>query len=149
MTMSRMSLWRIAGAPLLVIISLYGLAGHMLERRHRVEVVAHGREAEAQVVKSSGLESVLVKWTDSSGQHRTADAWTGKPFARQARAGQRVAIRYDADQAMEPVILSEAAERERVNAWWISADLGVAIAMTVICLVVGVLMLAGARSRVT
>ncbi len=143
----RVIFWQLAGAPLLVIISLYSLYGHVTERQHRHEIIAHGKEAEARVVRSSGVDSVIVEWDDSNGARKTAEAWTGKPFARLARVGQGVAIKYDTASALEPVILSEAAERERINDWWINSNLAVAIAMTVICGLIGGFMLAGARSR--
>ena len=66
-----------------------------------------------------------------------ADAWTGKPFARLARAGQDVAIKYVLESTLEPVILSEATERDRVNEWWIASNAAVAIAMAIICAVIG------------
>jgi len=146
MTM-RVIFWRSAGAPLLLVISLYGLYGHVAEREHRHEIIAHGREAEARVLMSAGAESVLIEWDDSSGTRKMAATWTGKPFARLARPGQGVAIKYDTASALEPVILSEVAERDRVNDWWINANIAMAVAMTIVCVVIGALMLAGARAR--
>jgi hypothetical protein len=86
--------WLFAGPPLLLLISLYGLYSQSLERMHRHEVMTHGTQTTARVVKSSGIESVLSSWTDSGGRPRTADAWTAKPFARLARTGENVAIKY-------------------------------------------------------
>jgi len=139
--------WRFIGAPLLLIVSLYGLYGSMVDRRDRNDVVVHGKAAQARVVQSSGLESVLVVWTDSAGARRTGQAWTGKPFARQAQAGQEVAIKYKGDPALQPVILSQAPERERVNAWWTNANAAAAVAMTLVCVVIGMFILARPRSR--
>jgi hypothetical protein len=129
--------WPFSGAALLLLISVYGLYSHRMERQHRHEVVTHGTQTNARVVKSSGIEAVLITWTDSAGRSQTADAWTGKPFARLAHTGQNVAIKYLPKSTLEPVILSEAAERDRVNAWWIGSNTGVAIAMTIICVVIG------------
>jgi hypothetical protein len=141
-----MSRWRLAGAPLLLLISLYGLYGHVMERQHRRDVLAHGEEANARVVYSSGVESVVVAWTDATGRKRSAEAWVGKPFARQG-IGETVTIKYLPGVDAEPVILSEAAERERVNEWWIWTNLGVAIATALLCTVIGFFMVIGARSR--
>jgi hypothetical protein len=135
--------WRFAGAPLLLLISLYGLYSHGMERQHRHEVMTHGTQATARVVKSSGIESVRITWTNLGGRPQTADAWTGKPLARLARAGQDVAIKYVPESTLEPVILSEAAERDRVNEWWIESNAWVAIAMTIICAIIGGIVLAG------
>ena len=139
--------WVFSGVPLLLLIGLYGVYSHGMERQHRHEVVRHGVQTTARVVKSSGIESVLVTWTNLGGRSQTADAWTGKPFARLARAGQDVAIKYVPESTLEPVILSEAAERDRVNDWWINANIAMAVAMTIVCVVIGALMLAGARAR--
>jgi hypothetical protein len=141
-----MSLWRLAGAPLLLLISLYGLYGHVMERQHRNDALARGEEAKARVVRSSGVESVVVTWTDSSGRERRAESWVGKPFARQG-VGDTVTIKYLPGADSEPVIVSEAAERERVNEWWIWTNLGVAVAMALLCAVIGFFMVMGARSR--
>jgi hypothetical protein len=135
--------WLFAGLPLLLLISLYGLYSHSLERMHRHEVMTHGAQTTARVVKSSGIESVLVTWTDLGGRLRTADAWTGKPFARLARTGESVAIKYVSESMLNPVILSEAAERERVNEWSIVRNFWVAIAMTIVCAVIGGIVLTG------
>jgi hypothetical protein len=141
-----MSWWRLAGAPLLLLISFYGLYGHVMERQHRHNVLAHGVEAKARVVRSSGVESVVVTWTDAGGRERSAQTWVGKPFARQG-VGETVTIKYLPGAHSEPVIPSEAAERERVNEWWIRTNLGVAIAMALLCTVIGILIAMGARSR--
>jgi hypothetical protein len=67
-----MSLWRLAGAPVLLLISLYGLYGHVMERQHRNDALARGEEVKARVVRSSGVESVVVTWTDASGRECSA-----------------------------------------------------------------------------
>jgi hypothetical protein len=141
-----MSSWQLAGAPILLLISLYGRYGHVMERQHRSDALARGEEAKARVVRSSGVESVVVTWTDASGRERSAEAWVGKPFARQG-IGETVMIKYLPGADAEPVILSEAAERERVNEWWIRTNLGVAIATALLCAVIGFFMVTGARSR--
>jgi hypothetical protein len=135
--------WAFSGVPLLLLISLNGLYSQGMERQHRHEVVTHGTQTTARVVKSSGIESVLVTWTDLGGRTRTADAWTGKPFARLARAGQDVAIKYVPESMLEPVILSEAAERDRMNDWWIGGNAKVALAMMTICAVIAWIVLTG------
>jgi hypothetical protein len=137
--------WYFSGVPLLLVISLYGLYSHDTERQHRREVETHGTQTTGRVVKSSGIESVLVTWTDRDGRSQTADAWTGKPFARLARPGQDVAIKYMPESTLEPVIMSEAAERDRVNEWWIARDAWVALAMTIICAVIAWTVLTGKK----
>jgi len=140
--------WVFSGVPLLLLIGLYGVYSHGMERQHRHEVVRHGVQTTARVVKSSGIESVLVTWTNLGGRSQTADAWTGKPFARLARAGQDVAIKYVPESTLEPVILSEAAERDRVNEWCIARDAWVALTMTIICAVIASIVLTGnSRAR--
>jgi hypothetical protein len=134
--------WCLAGLPLLLLISLFGVYSHWMERQHRYEVLTHGTQANARLIKSSGPDSVLITWTDLTGRPRTVEAWTGKPFARLAHAGQEVAIKYIPDSAVEPVILSEAAERDRVDAWWIGSNTWMATAMTIICAVIGGIWLA-------
>ena len=128
--------WRLTGAPLLLVVSLYGLYGHLTERAHRNNVLAHGTNAQARVIRSLGIDTVEVQWTDADGREHFATSWVGKPFARQA-IGKAVAIKYLAAEAGHPVILSEAAERERFNSWWINSNLGVAGIMTTICIVIG------------
>src|SRR5690349_21272564 len=113
--------WRLAGAPLLLLFSLYGLYGHLTERAHRNDVLARGTLAQARVIRSLGVDTVEVQWTSADGRERSATSWVGKPFARQS-IGKAVAIKYVATATGEPVILSEVAERERINSWWISSN---------------------------
>lgn len=116
--------WCIAGAPILLLISLYGLQGLLSERAHRADVLARGVDANAHVTKSLGPSAVEVRWTDVNGRERSDTSWVGKPFAREG-VGKVVKSRHLTD-AIERVILSEASERERVNSLWISSYLGFA-----------------------
>ncbi len=125
----------VLSVPLLLVISLAHLASHVREQNHRHEVVTHGTAAHALVRQPSGLEWVTVEWRDAAGRQRTGTAWTGKPFARllkEGRGASTVDIKYVDDAALEPVIVGEAAERERVNQWWIRSDTGVAVGMTLV-----------------
>ena len=128
--------YRLLGVPLLLVISLTNLASHQLEQSHRRRVLADGAQASATLREPSGLEWVTVHWLDAHGHLRTGTAWTGKPFARLFREGkapqQPVDIKYVDDPAVDPVVLAEAAERERVIQWWINADAGMALAMTIL-----------------
>ena len=66
------------GLALLLIGSLWDLYGNIVEQWHRDGVLASGKEASALVVKSSGLQSVILSWTDFGGQSRTGEARTRK-----------------------------------------------------------------------
>jgi hypothetical protein len=122
----------VLGVPLMLVVGLSHLASHMVEQSHRQLVLANGTATRGSVRQPSGLEWVTVDWRDAAGRPRTGTAWTGKPFARlvkEGRAPATVDIRYLDAPAIEPVIVGEAAERERVNRWWLRADAGmVAIA---------------------
>ena len=117
--------WVLAGPTLLLLFSIYGLYDHLAERSHRNDVLARGMQAQARVVRAFGYEGVVVQWTDDDGRERSATSWVGKPFARQS-IGKTVTIKYLRGSTREPVILSEAAERERVNAWWVNQNLAMA-----------------------
>ena len=125
------------GLGLLLIVSLWDLYGHVIERRHRHEVIAEGKEAIALVAKSSGLESVIVNWTDSDGHVRTGDARTLKQVSK-PYVGTRVVIKYVVDPVYEPVILSEVDNREKANLFWIESDLWVTAVIILGCALVGV-----------
>jgi hypothetical protein len=137
--------------PLLLVFSLYHLSGHLSEQRRRDLVLAQGHEAQALVREPTGIEFVTVEWSDAGGRTRTGLAWTGKVFARQFRdgsafSGQGVRIKYLDDAAVEPVIISQAAERQRVNNWWIYADGFVALWVALVCAAVGFAILRSRRS---
>jgi hypothetical protein len=123
------------GAPLLLIFSLANLGWHLLEQNHRQSVLAKGKVAQAMTRTPSGGQWVTVEWQVAAGNTRVGTAWTGKPFARRlkesAEAVRAVDIKY-IDNSDEAVILSEVAERERVNNWWIRADISMAIVMGVL-----------------
>jgi hypothetical protein len=135
----------LVGPPLLLLIGLSGLYDHLTERSHRNDALARGTEAQARVAGKSGIESVLVEWTDADGRKNIADSWVGKPFARRS-VGETVAIKYLPGSRGAVVILSEAAERERVNAWWINANFAVVGTMSVVCAVFGIMIMRGRRS---
>ena len=147
--MSGILIRRFGGAPLLLILVLFMIDGHLAEQRDRRLVLSGGQTAFAVVHEPSGLEYVTVTWTDGAGRQRTSTAWTGKPFARQFRerrnnAEQQETIKYVADTRVAPVILSEAAERQRVNTWWIYDSLGMALISGVLT---AALLLAAVKSR--
>jgi len=90
------------------------------------------------VLKSSGLQSVILSWADFDGQLRTGEARTRKQVSRDRRfVGERVAIKYLVDPPFEPVILSEIEDRERENHFWINSSLWVASVILVGCALVG------------
>jgi len=114
---------------LLLIGSLWDLYGNIVEQWHRDGVLASGKEASALVVKSSGLQSVILSWTDFDGQSRTGDARTRKQVSSDRRfVGEHVAIKY-LNLPFEPVILSEIEDRERENHFSITSNLWVASAI--------------------
>src|SRR5579863_8376558 len=83
------------GLALLLIGSLWSLYGNIVEQWHRDAVLARGKEASALVVKSSGLQSVILSWTDFDGQSRTGEARTRKQVSSDRRfVGEHVAIKY-------------------------------------------------------
>ena len=124
------------GAPLLLIWSLFDLGSHKLEQKRRHQVLIEGKEAQAVVRPPSGLQWVTIEWQDTAGRPRDGTGWTGKPFARRIReyrgVTETVEIKYLDDPAINPVILSEAPERERVNKWWIYTDMGMSTAMSIL-----------------
>ncbi len=63
---------------MLLIISLYDVYGVVGEQWDRSDVLAHGRDCRARVVRATGLESVLIEWTDEGGKQLTAESKTGK-----------------------------------------------------------------------
>jgi hypothetical protein len=73
--------WCLAGLPLLLLISLFGLYSHGMERQHRHEVLTHGTQANARLIKSSGPDSVLITWTDLTGRPNPDYASSLKKFA--------------------------------------------------------------------
>ena len=126
------------GAPILLAIGLSTFISHSHEKAHRHLVLAEGRDALAVVRGALGIEAVALEWTDASGHLRNAPAWTGKPFARQFRdsplaTAQTVQIKYLDDPNLGPVIISQAAERERVNNWWISSSIGLSTVAILVC----------------
>jgi hypothetical protein len=136
----------LAGIPFLLIISLCSLYWNLVEQKHRAVVLANGKDARASLQRVLNSESVIVDWRDSAGAPRTGQAYTGKPFARLFRDRHDIAIKYDANFVLEPVILSEVAERDRVNRFWIMSDLWVAFTMTLACVLIGVFRFSGAGS---
>jgi hypothetical protein len=110
------------GGAWLLIISLSDLYGVVLEQWDRTDVLAHGRYAQARVVRATGVESVLIEWTDEGGRPLTAESRTGKSFARSS-SGATVPIKYDPALTREPVILSEVREREETDAFRLRSSL--------------------------
>jgi hypothetical protein len=115
------------GLAFLLIATLWDLYGNLVEQRHRHETLANGKETTALVLKSSGLQSVILNWTDLNGQSRSGEARTRKQVSSDRRfVADRVAIKYLIDPSFEPVILSEVEDREKENRFWIDANLWVA-----------------------
>jgi hypothetical protein len=131
--LSKLRLWHfLVGGALLLIISLYQVYGVVREQWDRSEVLAHGRDAQARVVRATGLESVLIEWTGEGSRQLTAESKTGKAFARSS-SGITVPIKYDPALIREPVILSEVPERERFDAFWLRSSLFVVAGLAAIC----------------
>jgi hypothetical protein len=126
-------LWHLAaGGAVLVVINLYQLYGVIGEQWDRADVIARGRDAQARVVRATGLDSVLIEWTDEGGRQLSAESRSGRPFAR-SNPGTTVAIKYDPASIREPVILSEVPERERVNAFGLQSSLFVIAGVAAVC----------------
>ena len=124
------------GLALLLMGSLRDLYGNVVEQWHRREVLANGKEAMAFVLKPSGLQSVILSWTEFGSKSRTGEARTRKQVGGYRRfVGERVAIKYLVD--LPPVILSEAEDRERENHFWISSNLWVASVILIGCALIG------------
>jgi hypothetical protein len=125
-------LWRFAaGGVVLLIIGLYNICDAVRERSDRSDVIAHGNDAQAHVLRATGLESVLIEWTDQNGKPLTTDSKVGKPFARTS-SGATVAIKYDPQAVRGPVILSQAEERERINSFWLRSSLSEIVALAAV-----------------
>jgi hypothetical protein len=130
----------VGGAPIVLAISIWTIFAHVQERNHSHEVLAREIESTASAKSAPDVEAITLEWKDTAGRSRTAVAWTGKPFARQVRTGtigHSVRIKYVEDSSLEPVVLSEAAERERVNAWWITSSIGMSLVMALLCVGLG------------
>jgi hypothetical protein len=135
------------GPPILLLASLYLLYGNVRERQQREDVINHGEEAQASIKRLPGRPgAVIIEWTARDYGLRTAEAWAGKSFLRDARPGQLVTIKYIQNSAVEPVIVSELTTRERENRWLIRTSAGVAIAMVLACVFIGRCILAGRKS---
>jgi hypothetical protein len=126
------------GLGLLSTASLWDLYGNVVEQWRRHEVLSNGKEAMALVLKSSGIQVVILSWTDFDGQSRTGEARTRKQVSRDRRfVGERVAIKYLVDPSFDPVILSEVEDRERENHFWINSNLWVSSVALVGCALIG------------
>jgi hypothetical protein len=131
--LSQLRWWHFpVGGALLLITSLYDLYGVVGEQWNRSDVLAHGRDAQARVVRATGLESVLIEWTDEGGRQLTAESKTGPVFA-QGSSGITVLIKYDPALIRKPVILSQVPERERFDAFWLQSDLFLIAGVAAVC----------------
>jgi hypothetical protein len=116
-------LWHFGlGGAVLLFFGLCHIYGVVREQWDRTEVLAHGNDAQARVIRNTGPESVLIEWTGEDGRQVTADSKAGKEFARTG-VGATVRIKYYPAVKRPPLILSELAERERVNAFWLRSSL--------------------------
>ena len=107
---------QLAGA--ISAVALFVFAGpdiyrSIAERHHRTEVLARGKSAVATVQHRYGVDSIVISWIDSDGRRRTNEALTGKQLARSPP--QLVEIKYVDDSRIRPVVLSEVAERDRIE----------------------------------
>jgi hypothetical protein len=134
------------GGALLLVISLYQLYGVIGEQWDRSDVISRGRDAQARVVQATGLESVLIEWTDEGGRQLKAESRTGKEFARSS-SGRTVAIKYDPALTREPVILSEVTEREQFDAFWFRSSLFLIAGVAAVCAAAAFSMLRVRRMR--
>jgi hypothetical protein len=140
-------LWHITvGGAVLLVISLYQLYGVIGEQWDRSNVIARGRDAQARVVRATGLESVLIEWTDEGGRQLKAESRTGRSFAR-SNSGRTVAIKYDPALTREPVILSEVPEREQGDAFWLRSNFFVIAGVAAVCAAAAFSMLRVRRVR--
>lgn len=140
-------LWHFAvGGAVLLVISLYQLYGVIGEQWSRSDVIARGRDAQARVIRATGLESVLIEWTDEGGRQLQAESRTGKAFAR-SNSGRTVVIKYDPALTREPVILSEVPEREQTDAFWLRSSLFVIAGVAAVCAAAAFSMLRVRRAR--
>jgi hypothetical protein len=123
------------GVLIVLAVCLYSVWSHWSESERRLRVLSVGKPAEAIVRGFSGVDYVTVEWQDSSGRTRRATAWTGSSFPRTYRENPyplqttTVDIKYVDEDAMEPVILGEAAERDRINTRWINNSIALAALM--------------------
>jgi hypothetical protein len=120
--------------PILAVCAT-NLVSHVSERHHREHVMTSGRDVAATVRAPTGLEWVTVHWTDAKGDVRVGTSWTGKPYARSVRDSALVSkvatIRYVDDRAIDPIIVTEVAERQRSNTFWVTADTGILFVATI------------------
>jgi hypothetical protein len=124
----------LVGGALLLIISLYQVYDVVSEQWDRSDVLTHGRDGQARIVRATGLESVLVEWTGVGNRQLTAESKTGRAFARSS-LGTTVPIKYDPALIREPVILSEVPERERLDAFWLKSSLFAVTGLAAICVI--------------
>ena len=111
-------------APFCLLATLVLLYGHLSEQRARRLVLSEGLTASAMVRGPSDLQYVTVNWTDDAGRQRSGTAWTRKGFTRPLKAGAatpQLNIKYVSENNIDPVILSEVAEREWANKFSIYA----------------------------
>jgi hypothetical protein len=140
-------LWHFAvGGAVLLVISLYQIYSVIGEQWDRSDVIARGLDAQARVVRATGLESVLIEWTDEGGKQLEAESRTGKAFAR-SNSGRTVAIKYDPALTREPVILSEVPERERSDAFSLRSSLFIIAGIAAVCAAAAFSMLRVRRMR--
>jgi hypothetical protein len=126
------------GLAFVLILNLWDLYGDVVEQRHRHEVLANGKEAMALALKSSGLQSVILSWTDFDGRPRTGEARTRKQVSSDGRfVGKRVAIKFLVDAPSEPIILSEVDDRETENNFWIESDIWVTSLILAVFAIIG------------
>jgi hypothetical protein len=107
---------QLAGAMSVFALFVFGVPDvyrSIAERRERNEVLARGKSAVASVQQRSGADSIMISWIDSVGKRRSTEALIGKAFARSPP--QRFEIKYVDDLGLRPVVLSQVAERDRIN----------------------------------
>lgn len=56
--------------PIMLVLSLYHLSGHLLEQRRRDLLLTQGHDTQALVRGPTGIEFATVEWSDAGGRTR-------------------------------------------------------------------------------
>src|SRR5689334_19002310 len=102
-----------------LFVAFFQAPGSYVEQQNRREVLAHGQDAIAEVDYSTGLQAVAIRWIDASGKPRRGEARTRKQVSGLRFAGKQVPIKYVDDPKVPPVMLTEVADREHDNWFWL------------------------------
>ncbi len=102
-----------------LFVAFFQTPGSFIEQQNRREVLAHGQETVAWVARSTGLQAVAITWIDANGEARRGEARTRKQVSGLSFVGKQVSIKYVDDPKVPPVMLTEVADREHDNWFWI------------------------------